>query len=38
MKLAIGADHAGFPLKEAMKEALRQRGHEVVDLGTTSPE
>jgi ribose 5-phosphate isomerase B len=38
MKLAIGADHAGFPLKEALKEALRQRGHEVVDLGTTSPE
>lgn len=38
MKLAIGADHAGFALKEALKEALRQMGHEVADVGTNSAE
>lgn len=38
MRLAIGADHAGFALKEALKEALRQRGHDVQDLGTTTAE
>ena len=38
MRLAIGADHAGFPLKEALKEALRRKGHEVEDLGTASAE
>lgn len=38
MRLAVGADHAGFALKEALKEALRRQGHEVVDFGTHSPE
>jgi ribose 5-phosphate isomerase B len=38
MRLAIGADHAGFPLKEALKETLRRKGHEVEDLGTASAE
>jgi len=38
MRLAIGADHAGFALKEALKEALRRQGHEVLDFGTSSPE
>ncbi|NDJ61346.1 MAG: RpiB/LacA/LacB family sugar-phosphate isomerase [Chloroflexi bacterium] len=33
MKLAIAADHAGFPLKEHLVEYLRGQGHEVVDLG-----
>jgi ribose 5-phosphate isomerase B len=33
MKIAIGADHAGFALKDHVRDALRQAGHEVVDLG-----
>ncbi|TPW20029.1 MAG: ribose 5-phosphate isomerase B [Elusimicrobia bacterium] len=36
MKIAIGADHAGFPLKAAVVEALKAKGHEVTDLGTHS--
>lgn len=36
MRVAIGADHAGFTLKENLAEALRQMGHEVLDLGTNS--
>ncbi len=38
MKIAIGADHAGFVLKQSLVERLRQQGHEVEDLGTNSPE
>jgi ribose 5-phosphate isomerase B len=38
MKIAIGADHAGFALKDQVRDALRQAGHEVVDLGTNSAE
>ncbi|MEQ9454741.1 MAG: ribose 5-phosphate isomerase B [Phycisphaeraceae bacterium] len=33
MKIAIAADHAGFPLKAALSELLRELGHEVLDLG-----
>src|SRR5580658_4241911 len=33
MKLVISADHAGFPLKEAVRGHLAQAGHEVLDLG-----
>lgn len=36
MRVAIGADHAGFPLKEHLVAALRRSGHDVVDLGTDS--
>ncbi len=36
MKIAVGADHAGFHLKEEMKAKLAAAGHEVVDHGTTS--
>jgi len=33
MRIAVGADHAGFPLKEAIIQAIRAAGHEVLDLG-----
>jgi len=38
MKIAIGADHAGFLLKEKVRELLVAGGHEVVDFGTNSGE
>ena len=37
MKIAIGADHAGFPLKSLLADHLRARGHDIVDLGTDNP-
>jgi ribose 5-phosphate isomerase B len=36
MKIAVGSDHAGFGLKEAIRTELVRLGHEVVDLGTRS--
>jgi ribose 5-phosphate isomerase B len=36
--IALGADHAGFPLKEDLKAWLIARGYDVVDFGTQSPE
>jgi ribose 5-phosphate isomerase B len=33
MKLVIASDHAGFPLKEEVREYLTKAGHEMVDLG-----
>ena len=38
MKIAIGADHAGYDLKGAVVEHLRGRGHDVTDHGTDSTE
>jgi ribose 5-phosphate isomerase B len=38
MRIAIGADHAGYRLKEDLKGYLKERGHEVEDLGTHSEE
>lgn len=37
MRVAIGADHAGFELKRDLAAALAQQGHELLDLGTHSP-
>ncbi len=34
MRIAIGADHAGFALKEHLVATLMRMGHEVDDLGT----
>lgn len=34
MRIAIGFDHAGFPLKERVLEDLRALGDEALDLGT----
>ncbi|HJR80444.1 MAG TPA: RpiB/LacA/LacB family sugar-phosphate isomerase [Anaerolineales bacterium] len=38
MKIAVGFDHAGFPLKETVLDAVRKAGHEPLDLGTNSTE
>ena len=38
MKVAVGFDHAGFPLKKIVLEAIRDAGHEPIDLGTDSAE
>jgi ribose 5-phosphate isomerase B len=36
VRIAIGADHAGFPLKEHLKGTLKRLGHLVEDHGTDS--
>jgi ribose 5-phosphate isomerase B len=38
MRIALGADHAGFPLKEDLKAFLVKQGHDVRDHGTDSTE
>ena len=36
MKIVIGCDHAGFAIKNAVKEYLESKGHETIDVGTNS--
>ncbi len=36
MQIFIGADHAGFELKDKIREHIKSLGHEVLDLGTFS--
>jgi ribose 5-phosphate isomerase B len=36
VRIALGSDHAGFPLKERLKAFLTDEGHEVIDVGTDS--
>lgn len=36
MRIAVGSDHAGFELKQHVARALREAGHDVVDVGTDS--
>lgn len=36
MRVALGADHAGYELKELLKDKLARSGHAVIDLGTDS--
>lgn len=38
MRIALGADHAGFPLKLSVAKHLADAGHEVIDFGTDSEE
>lgn len=37
MRIALAADHAGFELKERVREHLAELGHDVLDLGTDGP-
>jgi len=36
MRIVIGADHAGFDLKQIIADYLRYHGHSVIDKGTSS--
>jgi ribose 5-phosphate isomerase B len=38
LKIAVGSDHRGYPLKERLKELLSGDGHEIVDVGTGGTE
>ncbi|HVW18151.1 MAG TPA: ribose 5-phosphate isomerase B [Solirubrobacteraceae bacterium] len=38
MRIVVGADHAGYELKQHVAAALRAAGHDVGDVGTDSPE
>jgi ribose 5-phosphate isomerase B len=38
MKIAVGFDHAGFPLKKTVLDTIREAGHQPIDLGTDSAE
>ena len=38
MKVAVGFDHAGFPLKQITLETVKNAGHEPIDMGTNSAE
>ena len=37
MRIAIGSDHAGFPMKGRVLEVVKSLGHEVVDHGSYDP-
>ena len=37
MRIVIGSDHAGFPLKGTIVEFVKSLGHEVVDVGSHDP-
>lgn len=37
MRIALGADHAGYDLKQMLLADLRAAGHEVLDVGTFDP-
>ncbi len=36
MKIALGSDHMGYKAKQALAEALRSDGYDIIDLGTYS--
>jgi len=37
MKIAIGTDHAGYGIKQAVIEAVEEAGHTAIDLGVDEP-
>jgi RpiB/LacA/LacB family sugar-phosphate isomerase len=38
MQIALGSDHAGYPLKVELNQYLVKLGHEIIDVGTYSPD
>jgi RpiB/LacA/LacB family sugar-phosphate isomerase len=38
MRIVIGADHAGFELKAQLRARLEADGHDVLDVGTSTPD
>ena len=38
MKIVVGSDHAGFPMKAELLAFLRELGHEVLDAGSYDPD
>jgi ribose 5-phosphate isomerase B len=38
MKIVVACDHGGYPLREAVFEAIEEAGHEAIDLGITKYE
>jgi ribose 5-phosphate isomerase B len=38
MRVAVATDHGGFTLKETVIKAIKDAGHEPLDLGTDNPE
>ncbi len=38
MTIAMGNDHTGIEMKNAIREHLEEKGYEVIDFGTNSPE
>jgi ribose 5-phosphate isomerase B len=38
VRIAIGSDHAGYELKQAVGPSLEEAGHELIDVGADSPE
>lgn len=38
MKIAVGCDHGGFPLKDVVIQSVQAAGHDVIDVGTFSAE
>ena len=38
MRVVVASDHAGFPLKETVLDAIRAAGHTPIDLGTDGPQ
>src|SRR5438270_9206077 len=36
MRVVVGADHAGFELKQTIADFLREENHDVIDVGTTN--
>jgi RpiB/LacA/LacB family sugar-phosphate isomerase len=36
MRIAVGSDHAGYPLKQHLAEFLKVKGHDIIDIGTYS--
>jgi ribose 5-phosphate isomerase B len=37
MRIVVGADHRGYQLKDALADAIRATGDEVLDVGTNGP-